>query len=192
MSIIPYEYVKFHNFINSVINTDTLDDIKMYLNGYTTFLITLKKYHNDIKNMRMNLLIDYYYNNIINKTLIDNDMNDYCLINIEKSNYINYYKEFITDDFKLELNINNTKENNKENNKENDEEQDEDTLLHYKDHFSRHLNYEVKIYNDNEDNVTDYSSMYNSLPDEYVEDTYSQSSLSYDDYYDDYISEEEY
>lgn len=180
------EFSKFDEFINGVINKNLFDDVKMYLDGYTTFLTTLKQYQNDIKNMRMNLLINYYCDNIINKKLSECDTPDYCLIDLEKSDYENYYKEHIKDNFKLEI-------NKRIIYKKEDEEEtpDEDTVLHYRDYFSRHLNYKFeKTYDD--DDITVCSSEYDSNYCESYDDTYSQYSTSYDEYYEDYISEEEY
>lgn len=178
MTSISYDYVKFKKFTDNVFNAKELDEFMMYFNGYTTFLTTLKEYHKDIKDVRMNLLVNYYYDNILNKKN-----------NFTKSDYVNYYRKNITDNFKLELYKNNIiKEKSKE-----DNEDDDDIALHYKDYFSRHLNYQFKKSIEDDDTETIYSSKYNSFEDKYDTDKYSYDDNDiYDDYYEDYDDDDYY
>jgi hypothetical protein len=171
-------YSEFNNFVTNVFNNKT--EFKTYFDAYTTFLITMKYNNDDIKNKRMNLLINYYYDNLVDDTS-----------HLVKCDYEKYYETYIVDDLKLEK-YHHVSSYFKE--EEQEEQQDEDTLLHYRDYFARYDNKNNNI-NDNVDENEEYfdnddDSKYSELSEDNTSDIYSSTSLyeysdDYDEYYDD-------
>lgn len=172
-------YSEFNNFVTSVFNNKS--EFKTYFDAYTTFLISMKFDYDDIKNKRMNLLINYYYDNISS------------INHLVKCDYKKYYENYIVDNLKLEK----YQPVSSLNYEEEPEQQDEDTQLHYRDYFARYDYNKKETIPDTLDENDDYydndnDSKYSELSDDNSSDIYSLNSLyeysdDYEEYYDDDI-----
>jgi hypothetical protein len=172
-------YTEFNNFITNVFNNKP--EFKTYFDSYTTFLITMKYDCDDIKNKRMNLLINYYYDSLENP----------C--HSIKYDCMKYYETYIVDDFKLEKICQQVPYNFTE---EEQEQQDEDTQMHYRDYFARYDYNKKESNNDTFDENEEYydnddNTKYSEISEDNSSDMYSLNSLyEYSDDYDEYYDED--
>lgn len=169
----------FDNFVNNSINNEN-DPNAIFLNGYTTFMMCNKDNRENIKEYRMNWLINNYVN----------------YENIDKRPYYEYYKNNINDTYSGVFNpppcfynemIREERRKEEEARKEWEEYYNDDIAMHYREIANRHLT-RWDMLKEDQDCISyvEENESYNSEDDKDSFLEYEDEDYYYDDeYYDD-------
>jgi len=176
------DYCNFKKFADDIIagNNVETENIKELFDAYTTYMMSKKISNEDIKIKRMTSIINNY--------------EAYKNANYNKKELIEYYKNYLVDNFNKTFNPPKClftaaqRERRIEKEKELFEIETDDIAHHYKEINDKYSYYNCEYQKNDDDNISDYEDSEYEF--EYNEEYYtSDSDYYYDEYYSEYESD---